>query len=220
MNAVKQDVLILPKKHFEGHYAFLNWDFAEERMSEMQSDYKWCNRVEAETSIDWVQPIPCAIIRDRQNRYCAFRRIQNTRHDLKGKVSLVIGGHIDKIEFPEKEPVINDLFLMTLLREIEEEISVEILSEAVPLGVVIDNSSVVSLRHIGILYEVSISNPIEVAATEEFSKRSNMSGQFFSANDLLRYHAQMDPWSKLIFEDLIKPVGITNSPRQQGLLKD
>lgn len=186
-------------------------------MHKLQSTHKWCIRHEAEKSTDWIQPIPCVLIKDFSGRYCAFRRIRKTRDDLRGKVSLVVGGHVDR---PDRNMPFLELLSLTLSREIKEEIEIERVPQMHPLGLVIDNSSIRSSRHVGFLYELSVTHTIVTTAPEEFSTYSKISGQFFSDMELGRFHAQMDPWSKLILEDFIRPSGTRASPRQQGLAID
>lgn len=217
MTDEQAEVLVFPRKFFQPYYAFIDWSIAESIIPDLQAAYRWCLRSEAEKSSEWIQPISCAIFRDYSGRYCAFRRVRNTREDLKGKVSLIVGGHVDR---PHKDVPIIELLLSTLSREIEEEINVTDVPEAYPLGLIIDSSSIQASRHIAFLYQITLNGPIETSAPEEFSSNSKISGRFFEPIDLAKFHARMDPWSRLILEDLIRLPGIRHSPRQHGLSID
>lgn len=210
----QEDILVFPRRFFQHYFAFINWSVVESLIPDLQSTFKWLSRHEAEESLDWIQPISCAIIRDYSGRYCAFRRVRETRDDLKGRVSLVVGGHVDR---PCKDMPLRDLLLSTLSREISEEIDVTQVAEALPLGLIIDNSSILSSRHVGFLYLVYLDEPIVTSAPEEFSQRSKITGKFLEDFELAQYHKRFDPWSRLIFEDLIRLPGIRDSPRQKGL---
>jgi predicted NUDIX family phosphoesterase len=208
------EILIFPRRFFKDYYGFVNWDDIEPLISELESSYKWCPRNEAEVSPNWVQPIPCALIKDNAGNYCVFRRIKETRKDLKGRISLVIGGHIER---PKVSLTLPKLLSLTLSREIEEEIEIQQAPESHSLGLIVDNSTIQASRHIGFLYGILLNQPVVTTAPEEFSKNSKISGQFFSESELMRFHAQFDPWSKLIFEDLIQSSG-TKSPQRQAEL--
>ena len=161
-----QEVLVVPRKIFEGHHSFLDWSFVEGILDELQTSHRWCQRNLAEVSTDWVQPIPCALIADGLGRYCVFRRIKDTRDDLKSKVTLVVGGHVDRLA---KFESLRKLLLITLERELEEEVGLRNSTEVRPLGLVIDNSSLLSSRHVAFLYRVTPSHAVVAKAADEFS---------------------------------------------------
>ena len=208
----REEILVLPRRLFDGHHAFLDWRFIEGIMDELEATFRWCERTHAEQSSDWVQPIACALVIDSAGRHCVFRRVRNTRDDLSGRVTLVVGGHTERYT---EAASLCELLLATLRREMEEEVGIGDVSGAKPLGVVIDGSTVLSSRHVGIVYEVVWNLPLMARATDEFSKRSGLNGHFFTSEELTRFHSQLDPWSRLIFEDRISP-GIRKLPRQRA----
>ena len=217
MMSPTQEVLVVPRKIFEGHHSFLDWSFVEGILDELQTSHRWCQRNLAEVSTDWVQPIPCALIADGLGRYCVFRRIKDTRDDLKSKVTLVVGGHVDRLA---KFESLRKLLLITLERELEEEVGLRNSTEVRPLGLVIDNSSLLSSRHVAFLYRVTPSHAVVAKAADEFSSRSKYNGIFVTDTELAALHTQLDPWSRLIFEDMIQPPGINKLPRQREFSLD
>ncbi len=202
----KEDVLVLPKEWFGPlpsltSICFLPWEKIRFKVDGNHVPYDWLPRNEAEDSSDFVQPIPCAVIRDFSSRYCAFRRTRDARADLKSKVSLVIGGHINRVV---NCTLLRDLLVQTLIREIREEISVGVQGEPLPLGLVVDTSSPAAARHVAFLYEVFVNEPVKSEAPEEFSVRSRINNTFFTARDLNRFRKQFDPWSKAFFEGCLR----------------
>ena len=212
----REEVLVLPRGLFDGHHAFLDWQFIEDIMEELEATHRWWERTDAEESSDWVQPIACAVVTDSAGRHYVFRRVKNTRDDLKGRVTLVVGGHIEP---HAGSASFCELLLATLRREIEEEVGIEDFADAKPLGVVIDNSTVLSSRHVGFVFEVVWNLPLVARATDEFSRRSQLNGLLATKEELTTFHSQLDPWSRLIFEDRIRP-GIRKLPRQRAFSLD
>ena len=211
-----EEVLVLPRRFFDGHHAFLDLPFIEDIMEELEATHRWWERTDAEESLDWVQPIACALVTDSAGLHYVFRRVKNTRDDLKGRVTLVVGGHVE----PDAESSsLCELLLATLRREMEEEVGIADFADAKPLGVVIDNSTVLSSRHVGFVYEVVWNLPLVARATDEFSRRSQLNGHLATKEELTIFHSQLDPWSRLIFEDRIRP-GIRKLPRQRAFSLD
>ena len=193
------DVLVLPRETFRGWDRFVRCEtfFGFENFG---SQAAWLPREQAEKSRTWVQTIPCALIRNHSKRYLALRRIRNTRADLKSRVSLLVGGHVDA---PASVVPFAESLVRALFREIEEEVRLSDLEEVQPIGVIIDPSSIPASRHIAFVYEVSTASKPITKAREEFSSRSKYSGRFYDSNELSRFHAILDPWSAILFEDYI-----------------
>jgi predicted NUDIX family phosphoesterase len=164
----------------------------------------WLARDAAEVSDEWVQPIPCALIRSHSNRYLTLRRIRTGREDLRSRISLVVGGHIDRPSEVAVDELTNpDILLQTLHRELNEELGLSAVEATKPVGIVIDRSSISASRHIAFVYEVTATGLLFTSAVEEFSIRSRITGQYFTAIELARFRRAFDPWSRIIFDDWI-----------------
>ena len=124
------------------------------------------------------------------------------------------------MERQKESTSLGELLVTTLARELEEEVGISNLVDAQPLGVVVDHSTLLSSRHVGFLYNVVQDHPLFAKATEEFSKRSRLNGQFVTNEELARFHTQFDPWSRLIFEDMIRLPGTRALPRQRAFSFD
>lgn len=199
-----QEILVFPRKSLPTKESFLFWPDAGAILESVEKSMAWLPRNEAEQSSDWLQPIPCAIIRNKTGEYRVLRRVKQGRADLSSKLSLVVGGHIDR------EPdnfSLSCLLSTTLGREIEEELGVSRALEAKPVGLVIDHSSPFASRHVGFVHEVVIAEEFKALAVEEFSARSKYSGRPYSADGLARFFKdnEFDPWSAIIFANYIAP---------------
>jgi predicted NUDIX family phosphoesterase len=173
-------------------------------------------RHEAERSSEWVQIIPVAVVCRTDGRICVLRRIKETRADLKSRLTIVVGGHVDQ---PKEigHSSWTDIIREALKRELDEELGLEDVSISEPLGFVLDPASRSSSKHVAIVHMVKADQEISARATEEFSTRSKYSGTFKSPSELAKLRKQLDPWSLLILEDFLGPSVGLNLPKQGRL---
>ena len=199
-----QEILVFPRKVLTTDDCFVPWAVAKSMLVPVEESMTWLPRPEAERAADLVQPIPCAIIRNHAQEYSVLRRVNEGRADLRSRISLVVGGHIDRC--PGNHGL-SSLLSTTLKREVAEELGVNDLPEIKPVGLVMDHSSVVASRHVGFVYEIVIADEFKPLAVEEFSTRSKFNGQSYSATGLARFFKgnEFDPWSAIIFANHIAP---------------
>ena len=195
-----QEILVLPRQHFDGLDGFVPWARASKLVDSATENANWMPRTDAENSEQWVQPIPCAIFRDGSGRYCVFRQARQLRSDLSRRVSFIVGGHIDR-DCESKS--VSDVFEETVKREVAEEVGVELDTPLKPVGMVIDSSSMMASRHIGLVYEASVDKEIKSSVTEEFSVGSKYNGKFLSIKSLSKFRSEFDPWSFILFSQYL-----------------
>ncbi len=195
-----QKILVLPRERFNGLDGLVEWPRAGELIESAAENVSWMARIEAESSQEWVQPIPCAILRDSNGRYCVFRQARQLRRDLSNRVSFIVGGHIDS-DWDIRN--VSALFEKTVKREVSEEIGVDLASPPKPVGAVIDSSSMIASRHIGFIYEAVLDQQIKSLVADEFSVGSKYNGKFFSIESLSRFRSEFDPWSFILFSQYL-----------------
>ena len=161
----EQIVLCLPRSAFADWKQFTPWNQAAEMIQATGENMTWLPRREAEASENVIQPIPCTMVFGQNRSFHVFRRIANGRPDLRKRISLVVGGHIDRAD---QEQDILPLVESTLMREVSEELGVNVPLTAKRIGVVVDRSSILGSRHIGIVHEIVIEGRATPQATEEF----------------------------------------------------
>lgn len=206
-DATSQTILVFPRQHICTYNGFVKWSDASPIVRKVEQESRWLTREEAEQLDDWVQPIPCALIR-KDNRYSVLKRVENRkRPDLCSRISLIVGGHVDQAADHRS---FLTLLSATLKRELNEEIGIESFPGS-RLGLVIDNSSIESSRHVGFVYEVVVSGDFSVRAHEEFSLGSKLTGSFLTTKELSHFGNMFDPWSSLIFENYLKTVNPKSS---------
>jgi predicted NUDIX family phosphoesterase len=195
-----QSVLVAPRRHFRDLDRFVPWGSAHRTLERALKEARWLLRDEAERSRTWVQLIPCAMLADASGRLCALRRVRDTRPDLRSRMSLLAGGHVDRrlSTRPGFEVLIE-----TLSRELDEELGLEVRELGDCVGLVLDKRTIGTSRHVGLVFKVAVHSSIKSLAKEEFSSRSRMSGHLFAIRELLEMQRSLDPWSRILFEDYI-----------------
>lgn len=196
----EREILVFPRSSLPTLAPFVRWELAGSMLESIERHMYWLPRQEAEKSSNLFQPIPCAMIRNAFGEYCVLRRIREGREDLSSKVSLVVGGHVDKCE---EEQGLSSILLATLRREIMEELGVSQLTDVRPVGMIQDHSSTIASRHVGFLYETVISEKFRPQAIEEFSTESMLNGRLFAPTELFKFRDEFDPWSFIIFAEHI-----------------
>lgn len=201
-----QEILVLPRKYIEGLDGFVAWSGSGNLIESADDFVNWMPRTEAERSQEWIQPIPCAIFRDSDGRYCVFRQARQSRIDLSRRISFIVGGHIDS--GCGSKPV-SEIFVETVRREVSEELGFTLDCQLIPIGIVIDSSSLMASRHFGVVYEAVVDNDLRSLTTDEFTVRSDYNGQFFDLEALSRLitsqrpRLRFDPWSFILFSQYL-----------------
>lgn len=191
-------VLVFPREAVLTLGPFTPWVSAGLLLDGVGSGLRWVTRYEAENSSSLVQPIPCAFVSDGRERYLLLRRGPDGREDLRGRLSLVVGGHVDYEEGVTEAPFA-ELLVQTLARELQEEIGLAHQEECEPTGILVDTKSVAASRHIAFLFRVEAEPPLNIRAEEEFLPRSGLP-QFVPVDELSVLKASMDPWSRILLE--------------------
>lgn len=207
-----QEILVIPRESVKEFDGFVTWPHASKLVDSVSDCVRWLPRQEAEHSEQLIQPIPCAIFRDNDGRYCVFRQAKHTRIDLSQRFSFIIGGHIDRGCGGSS---VQEIFEETVKREISEEVGIFLNSQLKPVGMVIDSSSLTASRHIGFVYEAVVDKEIKPMAAEEFSVNSKYNGQFFSIDSLSKLRSKFDPWSFILFSQYLNggfPMDIGRQP--------
>ena len=198
----EREILVLPRQLLSTEDRFVHADSTGEMFALWESHVEWMPRAIAETHSDWIQPIPCVLIDSANDRFYVFRRTRETREDLKGRLSFLVGGHVDG---PSAGLEFRAVLEETLRREVEEEIGVTDISELRLLGLVADYSTIASSRHIGIVFGATLHGRLTTHAPEEFSTRSDLSGIAFGFEKLRKHKARLDPWSSILYEEYLTP---------------
>ena len=202
MKSINSEILVLPRHLLSPNDRFIHADAAKELLTLWESHVEWMPRTVAENCPDRIQPIPCVLIESADEQFYVFRRTQKTRDDLKGRISFLVGGHVDG---PPIEHRLQAILEETLRREVEEEIGVTELPKLQFLGLVVDYSTIASSRHVGLIFKAILQGRLTTRAPEEFSAKSKWSGKALGLDKLCAFKSQQDPWSSILYEEYLIP---------------
>mgnify|MGYP001358457253 CR=1 FL=1 len=207
-----REILVFPREYIEGYKGLVSFQKMPSReqvclMQAIEVNRKWLLRDQAEMSVEWVQAIPCTLILNTARQYCVLRRVSTGREDLRARLTLTFGGHVDHVP-NDNSMSLASVLKATLLRELQEELGVEHNSvvEMKQIGLVIDAASIMRSRHIAFLYETVVNQQgIKPKAREEFKSdgKLKLDGRFFSPAKLVSLQTEFDHWSTIVFEDYL-----------------
>jgi predicted NUDIX family phosphoesterase len=147
----------------------------------------------AEINFDYKQPIPYVVVR-RGEELFAYKRLSGGGESrLFDKVSIGVGGHMNKEE--ELDTFSENVF-ENILRELEEELEIDAQSIVITtLGLINDDSDEVGKVHIGILVVADLepNNSVEV------KEKDQLVGEWMTMEKLNEpeIYSKLENWTKL-----------------------
>ena len=155
-------------------------------------------RSELEEDPSHKQIIPYAIISNKESYYLFRRTSSQTERRLHNKFSLGVGGHMNQSNSEESR---EQYLIDELKRELFEEIKLLngcLIEEIEFIGFLNDDSIPVSRVHLGLLYNIRVSNKnIQVYETNK------MTAAWIEKLDLADFYEGMETWTKIIFDSYI-----------------
>ena len=155
-------------------------------------------RSQAEQNANYLQPIPCAMLR-YGDRVLILRR-KKPGHPLHDTYAVWAGGHVIQADDG------SEILLNTLNRELTEEVFIKEAFELnpSPIGLIRTNEDARASRHIAILYEIRLkSENVALALNQkEFrsTRGSSMSGRLVEIKEMADLYDDMGDWSKFIVD--------------------
>ena len=171
----------------------------------------WVPRDHAETSPDWTQLIPCAVLLDPQGNCITFRRNASDTPELHRRTSIIIGGHSST---QDAQHTWDNLQVMrhTLRRELKEEVTQDLCPPQLPEALVYDQSTPNCTRHLAVLYYISVHGLVRAAAPEEFDDDPTHNGRPQPISDLAAVSDTLDPWTTIIVSHLTSATPSNHNP--------
>ena len=153
-------------------------------------------RSELERDPSFKQLIPYAIISNKESFYLFKRTSKQTEKRLHNKLHLGVGGHMNP-------GISNEQYLINeLKRELFEEVKLLngcLIEDIEFIGFINDDSISVGSVHIGLLYNIHISNKNVV-----INETDKMTADWIDKTDLIEYYEEMETWTKIAIEYYIK----------------
>jgi len=156
-------------------------------------------RKELEEDPSYKQIIPYAIISNSESFYLFKRTSKQIEKRLHNKLTLGVGGHMNPRDTtePKDQYLINEL-----KREFFEEVKLLngcLIEDIEFIGFINDDSISVGRVHIGLLYNIHVSNK-EVVINET----DKMTAEWIDKPDLAEFYEGMETWTKITFDYYIK----------------
>jgi len=156
-------------------------------------------RSELEEDPSFKQVIPYAIISNKES-FCLFKRTsKQTEKRLHNKFSLGVGGHMNPSNSKESK---EQYLINELKRELFEEVKLLngcLIEDIEFIGFINDDTISVGSVHIGLLYNIHVSNKNVV-----INETDKMTADWIDKPDLAEFYEGMETWAKIIFDYYIK----------------
>lgn len=173
----------------EGRFGLIT-GCGDEILAHVEANHEFLPRPDMELDPSYRQIIPYVAV-TRGDEVFATRRLNaGGEARLHGKLSLGVGGHIERVDDDTSEGIL----MRALEREVAEEIAVENIVSLTPLGVINENGDEVSRVHLGFLFRMEVTGDVAVRETEK------LEGQWLKLSELHDYDAQFEGWSRIAAE--------------------
>ena len=178
---------------------------------------KYVERNDAEKDITLRQIIPYVVVRNNEYKFLVYDRKGDEKR-LHGFSSIGIGGHIGANDLTlsnsgDKNLVYESTITQAATREVYEEIGIKPKFLAIR-GILIDDSSEVQSVHVGILMEIFVENK-NIKFGEEL-----LNPRFVTQEELLSMESNLEMWSKIALQELIRSNKYSNQQLGRILLID
>ena len=156
-------------------------------------------RNELEEDPSFKQIIPYAIISCKESFYLFKRTSMQTEKRLHNQMTLGVGGHMNPSNFMDSK---KQYLIDELKREFFEEVKLLnacIIEDIEFIGFINDDTISVGRVHIGLLYNIQVSNKsIYINETDK------MTADWVKKQDLAEFYEGMETWTKIIFDHYLK----------------
>lgn len=156
-------------------------------------------RNELEEDPSFKQIIPYAVISNKESFYLFRRRSGQREKRLHNYFSLGVGGHMNPRNSNESD---EQYLINELKRELYEEVRLLngcIIEDIEFIGFINDDTIPVGRVHIGLLYNIRVSNKNIV-----INETDRMTADWIDKHDLAEFYKGMETWTKIIYDCYIK----------------
>jgi predicted NUDIX family phosphoesterase len=211
MAIADENVLVFPRSLFEQLGIFQGFSSDVKHYLPVilsNKNHNFMPRAEAETNPDFKQIIPYVVITDGKSILHYVRGKKAGEQRLVAKGSVGIGGHINDVDYKEpllaftKKPLLastfgNQEFQDAVEREVREELSIQGVFDAKPIGLINDDSTEVGRVHFGVVH-VLFCMPDKVKKNEQVITQV----EFMPIEELKAKRDQMETWSQLCLDNI------------------
>ncbi len=180
-------------------------DVIEETIRSILQDGKpqFLGRETAEKSPEVQQIVPYAVLENPDGLYFFARRRSDARRvDLRGRGTLLVGGHAEHRDWDPNTP--GSIFQRCLRRELDEELVGISIDRIDPVGFINDNRNAMGKQHLAFIHKVKVGGRALIrrqALDAEFGRGSN---EWLTRDEIAKRMGELDPWSQLVASGLFE----------------
>ncbi|MEM2121541.1 MAG: NUDIX domain-containing protein [Candidatus Woesearchaeota archaeon] len=200
----EKEILVVPRdvlfreKYFQGFMNVEEYNY----IPIILKNSIWVKRKEAEFNPKYQQIIPYGvIINPKTKRVFVYKRSSEGKYSEKrlyNKISLGVGGHIEKEDLKNKNSKKN-IIESCLIREIKEELNVKNIKKSVLLGFLKLEDNSIDKDHFGVVYLIHLNNSKISVNKDEIAL-----GKFISFEELYKLRRFAEGWTSALINPLIE----------------
>lgn len=194
---IGERVLVIERKLFDklGKFEGVKTGDIKKYYNGILTGVRYELRDKAEKDLSLKQIIPQFIIRHGDEFFISKRLNGSEEERLRDVNYIAFGGHINPVDSSEKT---GDVIEKSAKRELSEELQCNIRNIKM-VGIVNDEKMAVSKYHLGIFYVLDTKDK-----NCEVLEKDQLEGFWVKREDMGKYFADGDSWSRYVYNELIK----------------
>lgn len=189
-----ENILVVKRKKLFNTQAFQGLEpITQDYLDIIEKEKEFLPRPAMEEDTTYKQIIPYLIFQYQDRYFLMQRKSTSSEQRLKNKYSLGIGGHMRQEDMQNAATIFDWAY-----REFEEEIEYHGNFDIKTIGMLNDDSNPVGQVHVGLVLLLK-------GDSDAIKVRSELkSGQLVTAQELAVYYPDLESWSQIIFDAIIR----------------
>ncbi len=174
----------------------------------IRAKHKFLSRGEVEDDPRYKQIIPYLVFENEGRIFVMRRKGSHTDRRLASKISIGVGGHINKQDVKSNDPV------DWAKREFEEEIEYGGKLKTEFLGILNHDANDVGLVHVGLVFKV-VGDSADIKIRDEHKE-----GQLMSMAELGKRYKAMETWSQIVYDHMMTKKQSSKETNRQNIKQE
>jgi len=198
------EILVVPRQRLEtlptDHGGAFGKKAVEASLACITACARFMRRADAERDFNYVQIIPCALLKHDNHAFLFTRKDTDIKYRLYGKATIWQGCHVSRKDSGSLEKLLEE----AILERVSRSLFLSHVFPIEPLGYCWDKEDEISSRHFGAVYGIQIDNRSTIIdlKKKEFRRRRGhgLTGEFLDWRQLAQDDVQgmLESWSRAI----------------------